>query len=138
MDDVDAVLPFISVDENIFPVQLKEIQSYQTKDRELRQKIKNNPVHFQKETVEQMKIVTYKNRIYVPKQMRTRIIKWHHHYLCHPGEIRMHITMASTLYWEKMEDEIKQFVKKCKACHRFKKQKKKYGKLPPKDVELTP
>ncbi len=46
--------------------------------------------------------------------------------------------MASTLYWEKMEDEIKQFVKKFKACQRFKKQKKKYGKLPPKDVELTP
>ena len=138
VDDVDALLPFVPVDENIFPVQLKEIQSYQTKDRELRQKIKNNPVHFQKEIVEQVKIVTYKNRIYVPKQLRARIIKWYHHYLCHPGEIRMHKTMASTLYWEKLEDEIKQFVKKCKACQRFKKQKKKYGKLPPKDVELTP
>jgi len=37
-----------------------------------------------------------------------------------------------------MEDEIKQFVKKCKTYQRFKKQKKKYGELPPKDVELTP
>ncbi len=37
-----------------------------------------------------------------------------------------------------MEDEIKQFVKQCKTCQRFKKQKKKYGKLPPKDVESIP
>ena len=50
----------------------------------------------------------------------------------------MHKTMASILYWEKMEDGIKPFVKKCKTCQRFKNQKKKYGKLPPKDAELTP
>ena len=67
VDDVDVVLPFVPVDENIFPVQLKEIQSYQTKDRELRQKIKNNPVHFQKKTVEQVKVVTYKNKILYPQ-----------------------------------------------------------------------
>ena len=123
MDDVDAVLPFVPMDKNIFPVQLKEIQFYETKDREFRQKIKNNPVHFQKEAVEQVKIVTYKNRIYVPKQLQTRIIKWYQHYLCNPGEVMMHKTMASTLYWKKMEDELEQFVKQCKACQRFKKQK---------------
>ena len=61
--DVDAVFQFVRVDENIFPLQLKEIQSYQAKDRDLRQKIKNNPVHSQKETVEQVNIVTYTNRI---------------------------------------------------------------------------
>ena len=46
--------------------------------------------------------------------------------------------MAAFLYWEKMEDEIKQFVKQCKTYQRLKKQKKKYGELPPKDVELIP
>ena len=50
----------------------------------------------------------------------------------------MHKTMASTLYWEKMEDDIKQYVKQCKTCQRFKKQKKTYDKLPPKTVDLTP
>ncbi len=50
----------------------------------------------------------------------------------------MHKAMASTLYWEKMEDETKQIVKQCKTCQRFKKQKKKYGKVPPKDVDLIP
>ena len=48
VDDVDAVLPFVPVDENIFPVHLKEIQAKQAKDIDLRQKIKTNSSHFQK------------------------------------------------------------------------------------------
>ena len=66
VDDVDAVLPFVPVDENIFPVHLKEIQAKQAKDRDLRQKIKTNPSHFQKTVVEQVKVITYKDRIYAP------------------------------------------------------------------------
>ena len=72
VDDVDAVLPFVPVDENISPVHLKEIQG---KDRDLRQKVKTNPSHFQKTMIKQVKVITYKNRIYVPKDLRTRIMK---------------------------------------------------------------
>ena len=36
VDDVDTVLPFVPVYENIFPVHLKEIQAKQEKDRDLR------------------------------------------------------------------------------------------------------
>ena len=90
-------------------MHLKEIQAKQAKDRDLRQKVKTNPSHFQKTVVEKVKVITYKNRIYIPKDLRTRIMKWYHHYLCHPGEARMHKTLALTLYWEKMEDAIRQF-----------------------------
>ena len=44
----DAVLQFVPVDENIFPVHLKDIQAKQAKDRDLRQKVKTNLSHFQK------------------------------------------------------------------------------------------
>ena len=117
------------VDGNIFPVHFKEIQVKQAKDRDLRQKIKINPSHFLKTVEEQVKIVTCKNRIHVQNNPRTRIMKWHHHYLCHPGEARMHKTLASTLYWEMMGDEIRQFVKQCPTCQNFKQtRKKKYNK----------
>ena len=82
-------------------MHLKEIQTKQVKDRDLRQKIKTNSSYFQKTVVEQVKVVTYKKRIYVPKDLRTWIMKWYHHYLCHPGEARMHKTLASTLYWRR-------------------------------------
>ena len=97
VDDVDAVLPFVPVDENIFPVHLQEIQAKQAKDRDLRQKVKNNPNHFQKTVVKQVKVITYKDRIYVPKDLRTRMMQWYHHNLCHPGEARMNKTLSSTL-----------------------------------------
>ena len=87
-----------------------------------------------------MKIVTYKNIVYVPKSFRTIILRWHHCYLCHPDEVRIHTALASTLYWEKMEDKSRQFVKQCPTCQRFKKNNKnnKYNKIPPKNVELIP
>ena len=37
-----------------------------------------------------------------------------------------------------MEVEIRQFVKQCPTCQRFKKKKKKNSKLSPKNVELIP
>ena len=40
----------------------------------------------------------YKDRVYVPKDLRTRIMKRYHYYCYHPGEARMHKTIASTLY----------------------------------------
>ena len=65
VDDIGAVLPFVPVDDNIFPVQLKKIQAKKANDRDLRQKIKINPSHFQKTVIERKKIVTCKNRIYI-------------------------------------------------------------------------
>ena len=56
-------------------MHLKEIQAKQAKDKKLRQKIKTNQNHFQKTVVEQVKIIAYKNRIYVPNDLRTRIMK---------------------------------------------------------------
>lgn len=80
-DDADAVLPFVSVDNNIIPVQLKDIKDKQAKDSELEQNIGNDPDNFQRNTTEKVTVVTYKNRIYMPKDLCTRILKWHHHYL---------------------------------------------------------
>ena len=78
--------------------------------------------------VKLVKIVTYKNRIYVTKDLWIRIMKWYHHYLYYPGEARINKTLTSTIYWEKMEDKIRQFVKQCPTCQRFKKKKKKKKK----------
>ena len=67
------------------------------------------------------------------------MMKWYHHYLYHPGEAKMHKILASTFYQEKMENEIRQFTKQCSTHQRLqKKKKKKYSKLPPKNVELNP
>ena len=42
------------------------------------------------------------------------------------------------MYWESMETDIKAFTKACTTCQKFKKKRKRYGKLPPKQVDLIP
>ena len=83
-------------------------------------------------------LITYKDRIFVPKEMRNRTLTWYHHYLCHPGRDRMYKTIAATLYWDNMETDVSKFIKTCSTCQRFKKRKKKYVKLPHKEVTMTP
>ena len=138
VDDVEAVLPFASKDEEIFPIQLQQIQNSQSKDRSLRKRLKDNPKHYQRKNIENVQVITYKDRIFVPKELRNRTLTWYHHYLCHPGRDRMYKTMAATLYWDNMETDVSKFIKTCSTCQRFKKSKKKYGKLPPKEVTMTP
>ena len=138
VDDVEAILPFASKDEGIFPIQLQLIQNSQGKDRSLRKRLKDNPNHYKRQEIENVQVITYKDRIFVPKELRNQTLNWYHHYLCHPGRDRMYKTMAATLYWDNMETDVSRFTKTCSTCQRFKKSKKKYGKLPPKEVTMTP
>ena len=139
VDDVEAILSFASMDEGIFPIQLQLlIQNSQSKDRSLRKRLKENPNHYKKKAIENVQVITYKDRIFVPKKLRNRALTWYHHYLCHPGRDRMYKTMAATLYWDNMETDVSKFTKTCPTCQRFKKSKKKNGKLPPKEVTMIP
>ena len=90
VDDVEAILPFASKDEGIFPIQLQLIQNSQSKDRSLRKRLKDNPNHYKKQAIENVQVITYKDRIFVPKELRNRTLNWYHHYLCHPGRDRMY------------------------------------------------
>ena len=67
LEEYGPEIEYIKGPKNAVVDALKEIQAKQAKDRDLRQKIKTNPSHFQKTVVEQVKVVTYKNRIMSPR-----------------------------------------------------------------------
>ena len=138
VEDVNTVMPFVQKDKDIFPIKLEEIQERQEVDRSLRKRIRDNPKDYKKLIIENYKVICFKNRIYIPKGLRSRVLDWYHHYLCHPGSTRMYKTIGSTMYWESMEKDIKEYTKVCKTCQKYKKKRKKYGKLPSKVVDLTP
>ena len=138
VEDVEAVLPFVPADQDVFPVHLQKIKEKQEKDRSLRKKIRQNPKDYTKIVIENQKIVSFRNRIYIPQELRRQVLSWYHHYLCHPGATRMYKTIGATMYWESMESDIKAFTKACPTCQKHKKKRKKYGKLPPKQVDLIP
>ena len=42
------------------------------------------------------------------------------------------------MHWHGIRKDIEEYVQKCDVCQRCKKQRKKYGLLPPKAAETTP
>ena len=65
-------------------------------------------------------------------EMQSRIIQWYHHYLQHPGETRLEMTLKTTMYWKGITSQVWKYVKLCESCQKGKCHRVQYGKLPPK------
>ena len=63
---------------------------------------------------------------------------WYHEYLVHPGQTRMEETIRKIFYWPNLDKSVQEYVKTCHKCQISKKQRKKYGHLPPKKAEDVP
>ena len=121
----------------VFPLSAQVISEYQRQDQELMRKLRDKP-GYSDTYLEGTNLITYQNRIYIPHALRENIVEWYHSMLGHPGEKRTTATITQHLIWPKLHDHVVQHVSKCKACQLYKKQKKKYGHLPIKDVEAHP
>ena len=86
-----------------------------------------------------VEIVTFENKIYVPKALRCQALEWYHHFLNHPGGDRLYHTLQTVYYWKDMANQAAALCKRCDECQRHKPRKRKYGKLPARSVgELVP
>ena len=125
-----------------FPLDYAQISKAQLKDKKLlkvRDK-KNSPYesHNFMFAGEQVPVICFKGKMVIPSTLQKRIIDWYHSYLGHPGINRTEETISQHLWWPKMRDQITTAVKVCPICQRNKKQRKKYGHLPPKEAEAIP
>ena len=119
-----------------FPMSPIEIREHQLKDSRVMEYAKNPEYRIRK--IEGQELVTFKKKIYIPESLRSRIMYWYHTYLMHPGSTRMLNTINATMYWHGMRTHIDKYVQTCHICQLTKKQRKKYGHLPPKKAEVTP
>jgi len=88
-------------------------------------------------TLENVPLLCVNSKVAVPPPLNNRIVKWCHGCLKHPGETRMHQTLAQTFYWPGMKAQCEHHVKHCSICQLCKKHNTKCGKLPQKDVEKS-
>jgi Integrase zinc binding domain len=90
-------------------------------------------------TIEGVPLLTIDNRIIIPKVLQQRIVSWYHLlYLEHPGQNRMENPLKSIYCWcNNIQEDITLYVKTCHDCQLCKKSHKKYGHLPPKDMEAS-
>ena len=88
--------------------------------------------------LEGVEVITYQGKIYIPVQLQQHVVTWYHEYLAHPGESRTEATIRQTCTWLNLCSHVQTFCKTCRTCQLFKKQRKKYGHLPAKEVEELP
>ena len=89
--------------------------------------------------LDDVEIICYDRKIYVPQSMNRRMLDLYHFYLNHPSGSKFAKTIRGVCYWKSLVTQAELFDKTCKICQQFKKRKTLYGNLPPKNIaELKP
>ena len=73
-------------------------------------------------------------KIVISVSHQNEVLNCYHYFLNHLGATRQEQTTRQKIYWKGMTEDIKHFVKTCHTCKKFKKNRKKYGKLSLKDI----
>ena len=100
-DAEEFIEQIMASSENIsekFPMSPCLIAKSQKKDKALMNKAKDSKHDYGTKTVEGFELITYQNKIVVPKILQGRIIAWYHEYLVHPGSTRLEQTLSQTLW----------------------------------------
>jgi hypothetical protein len=117
-----------------FPMSPEIIAREQKKDTHL-EEVMNKSDKLSERIVERSTVITYDNKIYIPRSLRKRIVWWYHTYLQHPGITRMEATLRQNLTWPNLRKDVEAAVRNCHECKIGKKVRKKYGDLPEKLAE---
>ncbi len=130
-----------SKEEEIFPLVTPEIAEAQQADGKLKHRFRRNAVldkGLEVRLVEDTYVVCKDGKMIIPKPLQRCAVLWYHHYLQHPGHIQLEEIMKATMYWKGMRTTIRLITKSCRTCQVNKKQKLKYGHLPPKPFITVP
>jgi hypothetical protein len=121
-----------SKDNEIYPLPIIEIVDAQKADNKLKKFSYPNATldkRLELRIIEDQKCICNKGRLVTPKPLQRRATMWYHHYLQHPGHIRLEETMNSGIYWKGMLTTIRSKTKSCKSCQVKKRRTIKYGHL---------
>ncbi len=89
-------------EEEVYPLTLTEIADAQRKVQELKAYFKKNAIMPQKDMgiqlIEDTKVLCKNGKVIIPTSLCQQAVKWYHHYLQHPGHLRLEETMRSAMY----------------------------------------
>jgi hypothetical protein len=94
-------------EEEIYPCTTTEITEAHRKDQELKVYFKIK-LYFQ--LIEDTKVLCKNGKLIIPASLRHRAASWYHHYLQHPGHLRLEETIRSMMHWKGMHDTIQRYV----------------------------
>ena len=139
-EQANAFVSTKDVEEYEFPLSPAVIAKHQSTDKALQKaRTGKNKEQYGTKTLEDVEVITYKDKIYIPVNLQQRVVEWFHEYLCHPGENRTEETISQTMTWPKLRSHVHMYCSTCKQCQLTKKNRKQYGHLPAKEnVDVQP
>ncbi len=76
-------------------------------------------------------LLTWKDKIVLPKSMQKVAATWYHDFLMHPGSTRLQATMGQHYHWKGIEKTIRKSCETCPLCQLTKRKNSKFAFLPP-------
>ena len=131
-------------DDEVYPLTTREIAEAQREDAVYAKYFSTAHIRIRPVIIDDVEILVRKDlqggqhKLVIPGALRKRALQWYHHYLQHPGVTRLEETLAQVLWWPKMREHARRFVKGCKACQKGKGKARKYGHVPAKLAEVVP
>ena len=122
-------------DEAICPLSPKVIYRYQQMDKNILKNFKKPTTKYHIVEIEDEKLIAQNGKVVVPEALQVRLIDQYHMLLNHPGMTRMEATIRHVFEFRGLREKVEQCCRTCHICQLTKKQKKKYGHLPPKEAE---
>ena len=71
-------------------------------------------------TIDNIDMVTYEDKLYEPKSLQRRTLEWYHHFLNHPGGDRLYHMLQTVCYWKGVSTQAATLYKRCDNCQRHK------------------
>jgi hypothetical protein len=125
-----------------FPLDLQRLAALQLHDDHLQEELSSEKMKYKKIMRDGAELAVHQqtDAIYVPHTMRNTILHWYHDCLQHPGVRCMQATIKEHLYWPRIDQDIRAYIKKCSICQTYKiTAVKKYGKIPlPRSPTIKP
>jgi hypothetical protein len=136
--DHPSVIGNLTHFQQSFPISVTLIKSYQQLDLDSVQKATSDDPTYANSPFRGGAVICHNHKVVMPLQLRTHVVKWCHKMLCQTGERRTEETTRQHLTWPGLKTDVLNCVRKCPNCQKGKKQKKKYGHVPPKLAESQP
>jgi hypothetical protein len=101
-DDWNLVFAHHKKEDEIYPLTIIEVPEAWHKDQEGKVYYDKNAQMPQKDVcfhlIEDTNVLCKNGKIISPASLRHRVVSWYHHYLQHPGHLRLEETMKSMMY----------------------------------------
>ena len=123
--------------ENAYPLRNATVRTEQQRDPDLlRLSTLNTTGKYGTRTFRdgdhEHELITFSDKICVPRTLQQKAVEWYHELLMHPGETRTAATLSMYYSWKGMRNTVKSVCNRCGSCRQNKPKQLKYGKLPVK------